>query len=183
MIGISVVDEKGNKLGKINDVVIREDNKLLYVAKKGLVGEDFSIDPDEILGAKDLMIVKKADKIDTTFWDRVICSLKKNKGKHMLDIEGRDWGELNRIIYGPEGEPLFVTSGGTVVPASMLRSMGDHIIVENVPEQESYKEYVAEKGALLQAIKSKTSEEMKPSAKAKKEGEEKKEGKRRVRKK
>ena len=169
MIGISVVDERGNKLGKINDVVIQEKNKLIYVAKRGLVGEDFSIDPDDILGAKDVMIVRKADKIDTTFWDQAICSLKENKGKHMLDLKGRDWGELDHIVYGPGGEPLFVTSGGTVVPASLLKSIGDHIIVESVPDQEPYKEYAAETGALFGAIRSKVSGEKE---------EKKKEGKR-----
>jgi sporulation protein YlmC with PRC-barrel domain len=158
MIGLPVVDQKGNRLGKINDVVIQEGNKLLYVAKKGLVGEDFAIDPDDILGAKDVMIVEKADKIDTTFWDRVICSLKDNRGKHMLDIKGRDWGELVHIVYGPDGEPLFVTSGGTVVPASFLRSIGDHIIVENVPDQEPYKDYAAEPEVLIKTLRSRSKE-------------------------
>ena len=172
MIGAMVVDEKGIRLGKVYDVVIQKENKLFYIAKKGLRGEEYAVDPADILGSKDVVIVKKGEKISTAFWDQAVCSLKSNKGKHLMDLGGRDWGELSQIISGEGGEPLFVTSGDTVVPSSLLRSIGDHIIVESVPDQGPYKGPNAETETLAGSFRAKLSRE-----KGKEEKEEEDKGK------
>ena len=76
------VKTNGESLGKIKDIAVIDEYNILYIAKKGIMfREAFIINPKDVMGQEDKVLVSETRKADKKFYEGV---------KHLYtDLKGK----------------------------------------------------------------------------------------------
>ncbi len=151
--GMSVIDESGNFLGNVDEVLIRDDGSVVYLIRKGLRNESITFEPKDVVGAKDEVMIKNYKRQTRADLGKV-TTMEDLDGKTVINKKGEDIGKVKTIANDSSGKALLVFREGgrsTYIPYSNVRVGKDRIVVDmdripSMDEQAKYIDYFSKIG-------------------------------------